>query len=334
MDQAIRDRFSDAILQEAMKLYSIAEGQISELDGFESFIYGYRSTEQEFILRIAHSFRRCVALIEGEVDWINYLASGGASVPQVVLSANGRLVEVIEDGQGGQFLTTAFLKAAGKSPWELDDSEGYVERYGQTLGRIHALTKGYEPPPGRGRRPQWDDPIMQDVERNLPPTEALAVARYQATFDAVCDLPKDPDCYGLIHYDAHEANLLVDDSGRITLFDFDDCAYSWFICDIAIVLFHATAAREAREAFTAGFLPRFLRGYSRENRLAAHWLEQLPHFLKLREIDLYAVIHRSLDVENLDDWWCKRFMDGRKERIEQEIPVIDFDFASLANHLC
>ena len=333
MDQSIRDRFSQSILQEAMNRYSIDDGQIAELDGFESFIYEYSSDLRDNILRIAHSSRRSVALIEGEVDWINYLSSCGAPVHQVVPSALGWLIEAIDDGQGAQFVVTAFTKVRGKPPWELDCGEAYLEHYGQTLGRLHALTKGYVPPQGRGRRPQWDDPILQDVPRNLPPTESLAVARYEAAFQTVRSLPKDRESYGLVHFDAHQANLLVDEAGVITLFDFDDCAYSWFIGDIAIVLLHATAAREDRESFTAGFMPPFLTGYSRENRLDARWLDQLPHFLKLREIDLYAVIHRSFDVENLDDWWCERFMNGRKERIERDRPVIDFDFASLARYL-
>jgi len=316
-----------------MGRYAIAEGQIGELDGFENFVYEYQRDGQDFILRIAHSSRRSAALIEGEVDWISNLAAGGASVPQVVQSSNGRLIEVIDDGSGGQFLTTAFVKARGQPPWELDSTEAYLERYGQTLGRIHVLTKGYQPPAGRGRRPQWDEPVMQDVERNLPPSEGLAAARYRAARRAVSGLPKDRDSYGLIHYDAHEANLLVNDDGRITLFDFDDCAYSWLIYDIAIVLFHATAIRKDGESFTASFMPAFLRGYSRENRLDARWLRELPHFLKLREIDLYAAIHRSFDVDNLDDWWCQRFMEGRKQRIEKGMPAIDFDFQALAAYL-
>ena len=45
----------------------------------------------------------------------------------------------------------------------------------------------------------------------------------------------------------------------------------------------------------------FLTGYSRENPLETRRLNGIPYFLKLREIDLYAVIHRSFDVENLDD---------------------------------
>jgi hypothetical protein len=42
------------------------------------------------------------------------------------------------------------------------------------------------------------------------------------------------------------------------------------------------------------------------------------------------VIHRSFDVDNLEDPWVAMFMKGRRERIENEIPFIDFDFSSLA----
>jgi hypothetical protein len=55
--------------------------------------------------------------------------------------------------------------------------------------------------------------------------------------------------------------------------------------------------------------------------------------LKLREIDLYAVIHRSFDVDNLDDPWVARYMHNRKQRIEDGVPTIDFDFESLAGCL-
>jgi Ser/Thr protein kinase RdoA (MazF antagonist) len=76
----------------------------------------------------------------------------------------------------------------------------------------------------------------------------------------------------------------------------------------------------------------FLRGYQREVDLEPWWLKEIPHFLKLREIELYAVIHRSFDVENLDDPWCARYMDGRKGKLEDGVPYIDFDFDTL-NHM-
>jgi len=43
------------------------------------------------------------------------------------------------------------------------------------------------------------------------------------------------ESYGLVHCDVNPTNFYVND-GQITLFDFDDCAYNWFINDIAVAL--------------------------------------------------------------------------------------------------
>ena len=80
MDKTIRDRYSDAILHETMARYAIAADQIEPGDGFESFIYRCQRDGTPAILRITHSLRRSPELIRGEVDWINYLAAGGATV--------------------------------------------------------------------------------------------------------------------------------------------------------------------------------------------------------------------------------------------------------------
>lgn len=103
--------------------------------------------------------------------------------------------------------------------------------------------------------------------------------------------------------------------------------------DIAIVLFYAATGKKDAPGFTQEFMTHFLRGYSREHQLDASWLKEIPHFLKLREIDLYAVIHRSFDVNNLDHPWVENFMRNRKYKIEHDVPYIAFDFESLAEQL-
>ena len=55
--------------------------------------------------------------------------------------------------------------------------------------------------------------------------------------------------------------------------------------------------------------------------------------MKAREIELYAVLHRDFDVNNIDHWWCARFMRDRKYKIEHDVPFIDFDFELLSAHL-
>ena len=80
MEKKIKERYSDQILQEAMQAFAIQDGHIRLLDGFESFIYEFERDKESFILRIGHSLRRSENLIQGEVDWINYLHQGRASV--------------------------------------------------------------------------------------------------------------------------------------------------------------------------------------------------------------------------------------------------------------
>jgi Ser/Thr protein kinase RdoA (MazF antagonist) len=329
MDQIIKDRYNDTILQEAMRRFGIARDQIHSLDAFESFIYEFERDSHPYILRIAHSFRRSETLILGEVDWINYLAEGGVSVARAIHSESGKLVEVINDQAGEAFLATAFVKARGQAPWDLWTPALY-ESYGEMIGRIHTLSKDYQPNPIAWKRPDWNNALFEFVERYLPESETLAKKKYQDVCQHINTLAKDRESYGLTHQDAHGNNLFVDEMGQITLFDFDECAYNWFVNEIAVVLFYIVQDAEDWRAFTEEFLSHFLRGYVQACPLDSTWLKEIPNFLKIREIELYAVMHRDFDVKNIEDEWCARFMQDRKSRIEQDVPFIDFDFESLS----
>lgn len=333
MEERIRERYRDNILQQAMQRYGIADGHIRLLDGFESFIYQFERGGKEYILRISHSLRRNEALIQGEVDWINHLAAGGVSVARAICSENDRLVEAVDDEQGGQFLATAFVKAQGQHPWLAGWTPGLYETYGELLGSMHARTFGYQPANPAWRRPEWDDEIFEFVEQFLPASEGAAKQKYQAVLNHVRTLPKNDTCYGVIHQDAHGSNLFVDQAGALTVFDFDDCGYSWFINDIAIALFYISTDAENLANFTREFMRYFLTGYQKACMLDPMWLKEIPYFLKIREIELYAVMHRDFDVNHIDNAWCARFMLGRKTKIEQDVPFIDFDFESLAAYL-
>jgi Ser/Thr protein kinase RdoA (MazF antagonist) len=149
------------------------EDKLQLLDGFESFIYEFARPDGEFILRIGHSDRRSPDLIRGEVDWINYLAQGGVTVARAVLSQTGKLVEPIEDGHGGQFLCTAFVKARGKVAERDQINDRLFLHYGRLLGRMHALAKTYTPSDPFWKRYAWDDPENNTPDRQLPASEKL-----------------------------------------------------------------------------------------------------------------------------------------------------------------
>jgi len=334
MDPKIAARFNDDILSEARERYGIAPDQIEPLDGFESFIYRFQRPDGRFILRIGHSERRSPDLIRGEVDWINYLADGGASVARAVLSEHGNLVETLDDGQGGSFLCTAFVHAPGGSPRREQWDERLIQNYGRLIGRMHALAQSYRVSNPAWRRYDWDSEVNNTAERQMPARESIALEKYRQVLAHLRSLPRDPQGYGMIHQDAHPGNFFVDGEGRITLFDFDDCVYGHFIYDIAMVLFYNANGQPDPAGFTHDFMPLFLSGYRMENRLDPCWLPELPHFMKLREIDLFAAIHFSYeDGDNPDHPWSRRYMQGRRERIEGDVPFIEYDWESLARYL-
>ena len=329
MEQQIKDLFNDNILHETMQRYGIAAEDIWPLNGFENLIYEFRRGDKNYILRITHSIRRNPELIHGEVDWINFLADGGVSVARAIPSAGGNLVETIADAQGGYFLATAFVKAPGRRPWEVGWNPERYATYGALLGKMHTLAELYQPADPSYQRPHWDG---SDTKwgRWLPESEKRAFDEYLAVSAYIYSLPKEKTSYGMIHQDAHQSNFFMDEDGTLTLFDFDDCGYSWFINDIAIVLFYMMVNHEDAPTFTKTFMTDFLRGYRQFHPLDAKWLKEMPVFLKLRELELYAVMYRDFDVNNIENEWCANFMRGRKERLDNDVPFIEFDFESLA----
>ncbi len=306
MESSIRERYSDPILQEILALYGVSREKVQLLGETESYVYEFERSHQSFILRVGHSLRRTESLILGEIDWINHLADGGVSVPQAVLSDQGNYVEVIDDGHGGQFLGTVFYKAPGRPAREQWTPERFAS-FGELLGRMHSLAQGYQPAQPGWKRPAWDDDLMNYPARYLPASEDSILGKYQLMSDHLRMLPTDNECYGLVHFDAHGGNCLVDEDGNMSIIDFDDCTYSWYANDLAIALgYLALDIPDASEQTRA--LAQVLDGYLRVHPLDRKWLEEFPIFLKMGEIFGYAVVHRDILGANHPDPGTEQFL--------------------------
>jgi Ser/Thr protein kinase RdoA (MazF antagonist) len=279
------------------------------------------------VLRLGHSFRRSLDATSGEVDFINYLADDGLSVPRALPSREGALVEPVRARQG-HFVAVLFERAPGGFVRQEGWNDELFVSMGAYLGQLHALSRRYAPE--RRLRPDIFEESVPLLDDFIPQQDSVIRDRANELIERLRALPQDAQGYGMIHVDFHRGNFFVHD-GQVWLFDFDDCQYSWFVHDIAMALFYALPHRcSSSQDVQRGhnFLRRFLAGYYRENELDRDWLKEIPAFLKLRELELYAAINRSFDLDNLDPWTAS-FMEGRKARLEEGAPYFELDVDGL-----
>jgi amicoumacin kinase len=336
MDKQIQLKFNDNILKEAMSKFGIEDSQIKKLDSFMNFIYEFSKDGKDYILRISHSFRRNESLIQAEVDWINYLSNNGANVHRAINSENNNLVEHIDDNEGGFFLAVAFTKANGALPrkhlYTCTDEELFY-LHGKTIGKIHSLSKKYIPMHKNCKRYGFNEPsALADIEKNFIKTEPLVKEKYYSEKKYLSKLPKDKDSYGLVHSDPHFGNFFIDSNNKITMFDFDECEYNWYIQDIAIPLFCEfypdNDNQDYVNEYTYKYLNNFMKGYYQENYIDPMWLNEIPHFFKFREFIMYGLV---LGTDNPN--FQNGFMNGRKKRLENDIPYVNFDFKLLVENI-
>jgi len=325
----------NAVLAQAKKLYHISEcglTRVSAHEGGRNAVYIVTSAGGERrILRISALPDRSLEAYISETGFVHYLARHGAPVADVLPSLGGRLVEEVKtDTQ------TVYLSMFEYAPGGLISDYGYIYRNGaplseyfyntgKTLGAIHRLSKQY---PHTAGRPEYADKYSREYINQLIPDIysglKQAIFRRLTAFEA---LPMDSERYGLIHFDFSDGNYHIDmQTGKITVFDFDNCMYCWYMFDLANLWTHGEgwcrgiADGRGRMEYMKGYFDKILEGYRTETTIPDDMLEKLPLF-----IDMVL-------IENIVDEFecCKRegeFPDYDDIRTAAECLINDIPFA-------
>ncbi len=301
---------------------------------FENFVYEYRKNSLDHVMRFSHSSHQSTDQIEAEIDWITYLNHNKVPVCTPIKSDNGNLVEVIDIDGNSYFNAVAFEKASGglldfQNPdkWPID----VIFQWGQITGRMHALTREYNP--GKNQRKAFLDDKRWNPAKYIPQGQGDVIQVIEDILSGLYRLPIEPDSFGLIHSDLHAENFYVD-NGKMTVFDFDDSCYKWFISDIAVILYYPlyktrlVTNQEHQKKFIEYFLPPFWKGYCSENQLGEEWTSRIQQFIKLRDAHLCIIINEMMVDEKFREQNENR-LEGIKKRLLGEIPYtpIDFNFS-------
>lgn len=312
------ERFFENSLNEIEKLFDISKDNIKMITGHE----GGRNKCfrcSRGIIRVSCLDDRTLEDYLAETEFIHYLAANGAPVADVQRSVNGNFVEQIE-ADGGKIYVSLFDYAKGmlladnryKYRKDAPLSE-YFYNTGKTLGKIHRLSKLYSPEHKRTNyfekyNTEYIDRLIGDKYSKLKTAISQLLDRFQK-------LPKDSEVYGLVHFDFSDGNYHIDmETGDITVFDFDNCMYCWYIYDLANLWIHgwgwcrSEPDIECRKEIMAHYFDTILNGYCSETDISEEFLHNLPLFINMvlienivDEFECAKREHTVVEYEDIED---------------------------------
>ena len=284
------------LIRQAEQFYALENCRITRVpghDGGRNTIFIITSKDgKKTVLRASELPDRTEADYLAETAFVHFLAQNGAPVADVLPSINHRFVEQAEQNGHIAFLCMfAYAEGMLLSDNEYHYREGVpLEEYffntGKVLGMIHRLSKQYVP---QYPRVDYREKYSRAYIDMLIPDyyEALKAAIFHR-LDLFGNLPVDPDVFGMVHFDFSDGNYHIDMStGRITVFDFDNCMKCWYMFDLANLWTHGEgwcrSIRDGSErmAYMKHYFDTILAGYRTETDISEEMLTQLPLFIDM-----------------------------------------------------
>lgn len=259
--------------------------------------------EDPMVLRVHRPGYHSLAAIRSELAWMKALRSEtSVTTPELIHAGDG--TDVVAARVADEILhVDAVSFVPGCTAEEDPDVVGFAE-LGRLTAAMHQHARTWSAP-ANFTRFRWDlDTILGPQARwgnwRLAPglTNQDRGWIQRASDDVVAKLTEFGcalDRFGLIHADLRLANLMVDpaDPGRgITVIDFDDCGWSWFLADLgaAVSFIEDTPAGEQ-------IIADWLAGYFDVGSIAEDHLALIPTFVMMRRIMLTAWIASHFDAD-------------------------------------
>jgi amicoumacin kinase len=328
MQKDTRDDIIKKIINELAERYAIRHDELEPIaGGYQNLIFEFVQNDKPSIFRISDSVARSEEMIKSELEWCIYLFEQGVPLSRPLKSAAGHLSETAER-DGIKMTATLFEKAPGRkmSYSEYLKNAEVFKQLGKITGKIHKASENYNSP--NIKRNNWfENYYLKNFYNYVPETEIDIRNAYESLMKELKLLNCNQNSFGLIHGDINVGNFCISDN-KITLFDFDECQYSWFAEDIAIQLFYTIYvfgddSINERQEMADTFMSNFMSGYNSENDLDDYWIRKIPEFLKLRELIVYIGICKKWDLNNLSEWQSD-YYNQSANRIKKGISLVEY----------
>jgi Ser/Thr protein kinase RdoA (MazF antagonist) len=265
--------------------------RLTRLSLSENTVFLAEEAGRRLVLRVHRPGYHCPEEIAAELAWITALREARVlETPAPVPGLDGQRLRVLRLG-GTARSVVAFDHVPGRSPNPQEDLSGWFARLGVITARLHGHARHWGRPDQFVRKHwtvettlaplgYWGD--WRQARGLAPDGEALLTRAAAAIGTALARYGTAPDRFGLIHGDLRLANLLLD-GDCLSVIDFDDCGFGWFLYDFAA----AVSFFEDAPAVPA-LMAAWVEGYRRLAPLSAEDLGVLPALILLRRMLLLA----------------------------------------------
>lgn len=246
-----------------------------------SDIYLITTRTTLYILRVSHYHWRSKREIQFELEFLDFLQQCQLPVAAPLQTKQGELFVEIDAPEGKRYLSL-FTYAEGEvALGDLNPSQSY--QLGQTLAQVHAASLDFQ---CGVSRPALDleylvdgslDMIIPFFQHRHQDLDYLLEAGSQIK-EKLQHLPKTTPYWVICWGDPHSGNAHFTPEGQVTLFDFDQCGYSWRAFDIGKFLqiaLRTGISKRVRESFMQGYTT--IWQLTEAEKVALHGFTQTAH---------------------------------------------------------
>jgi Ser/Thr protein kinase RdoA (MazF antagonist) len=252
------------------------------------------------VLRIYRPGGRPIVEIQSELAWLAALrAELGELVPEILNDGEGATILEIEPNPPLEpCRCVLFSQAPGSEPAD-DELRRWFPALGEITGRLHRQARAWTPPEWFSR-PRWDiDTTLGEHghwgpwHASVPDPEERRQLERLATVvvERLARFGMGRERFGLVHADLRLANVLVADE-QLTVIDFDDCGFSWYLYDVACALTFNEGRPDVDELIDS-----WVEGYRGVETLSLEDEHEIKTFLMLRRLMLSAYVGLRPDIE-------------------------------------
>lgn len=279
-------------------------------------VFEVQKNNGAYMLRLSDAEKRAHKHLHEELAFVDFLAQQGLPVACPLKSDRGNFVERITHADG-VYYATLFYKLVGRQIVPADITLELARKWGTFFGRLHQLGKQYCALHKAVRYHWHEHEEIKNALQYIPHDDLVMRKEYDVLMAWLHALPRDANCYGLIHSDAWDGNFLLDANNNLLSFDYDDCQHHWFVYDLAVCLTGLQQIMLEHELSVSfdDFKKELIAAHHELFPLERVWYDRIDMFMRLRHLYVYSWVykyvltpHQGLSVPAAEEQMYKKFV--------------------------